>query len=241
MEFYPFQSPNLFSLPYWKFSWSFLETSPPFTACHPLTFSVLCKVECDKVSLIWETRRWISFPLISRSVAPLQQKLKGSQFLWRQGETWRRMGARLLKTKEVESLALSDLRTHYSLGSNSYESMFSGSQAHISLFLVSVFDWAAQVCARHLLQPNLPTSCQRSPLLSTGSSWFSRYLTCGLLGNSYQASEQFTADWPHLQPPNASHKRSVISRQEERGWLESWAVDSMKSSAEFIPTAPKKF
>lgn len=70
-------------------------------------------------------------------------------------------------------------------------------------------------------QPSYVLS-EKSLLLSNGSSWFSRYLTCGFLGNGCQASEPLTADWPHLQPPNTSHKWAVIFLQEQQGQHAPW-------------------
>lgn len=85
------------------------------------------------------------------------------------------------------------------------------------LCLLSVSDWAAQVCARYLLQPSPPLSSQRSLLLSNSSSWFSRYLTCGLLGNGCRASEPLTPNWPHIQPPNASRNWAATFLPEQWG------------------------
>lgn len=111
------------------------------------------------------------------------------------------------------------------------------SQASLSLSLLLSWDWEAQVYARHLLQPKLPT-CQRSPLSSIPSPWFSRCLTCGLLGNSYQASEQFTADWPRFQPLSVSYKWAVILLPESRVGLRLGANDGIKYSTRLVP--PKK-
>ena len=154
---------------------------------------------------------YIYYPLIRKPLVPLQLELKEGWFHIVTRRHVKEGGRTSMKNEWSERFDGSfwPESTLFPWKPFPWKYILGESSLTFPLFLLLVSDWAAQMCARYLLQPNPPTSCQRSSLLSNGSSWFSRYLTCGLLGNGCQASEPLTADWPHLQPPNASCKWAV--------------------------------
>lgn len=106
---------------------------------------------------------------------------------------------------------------------------------HISLFLLSILDGQSGVCQVSApAQP--PTACQRSLSLPNGSSWFSRYLTCGLLGNSDQVSKQsLLADHISSHQMLPVNEQSFYSKSSRVG-LSPGDNDGMKSSTRLIPT-----
>lgn len=213
---YPCQSPKLFLLRYWTFSLSFTETSPwslfvthcplaffwgrVLQSCPPLEDAALPLLSTQKASgaHTWEQK----MELVSYGNKKKHKEWETvhgkwvTWWLWWPFLTWE------------QTSPWRQLWWKYTLAESS---------PAFPLCLLSVSDWAAQVCARYLLQPSPPLSSQRSLLLSNSSSWFSRYLTCGLLGNGCRASEPLTPNWPHIQPPNASRNWAATFLPEQWG------------------------